>query len=166
MILDEVDLEIRRSFDRSGWLPLLDVDHPPPTVLIREFYSNLSVRFDDSNVQYVTSWIRGEENVITPQVVASLLVYLWYNSLFILMMRPVLLTASCHSSLVLPFSGVLILISPLMSLLSSIICFSRLHVIPFGLSLIYTLFPLRDVLFCMLLSLMPLFVFLLCLLAL
>ena len=50
VILDEVDLEIRRSFDRSGWLPLLDVDHPPPTVLIREFYSNLSVRFDDSNV--------------------------------------------------------------------------------------------------------------------
>ena len=73
VILDEVDLEIRRSFDRSGWLPLLDVDHPPPTVLIREFYSNLSVRFDDSNVQYVTSWIRGEENVITPQVVASTL---------------------------------------------------------------------------------------------
>ena len=95
-----------------------------------------------------------------------LLVYLWYNSLFILMMGPLLLATSCHSSLVLPFSEVLILISHLMSLLSSIICFFRFHVIPFGLSLIYTLFPLRDVLFCMLLSLMLLFVFPLCLLAL
>ena len=94
-----------------------------------------------------------------------LLVYLQYNSLFILMMKPLLLTTSGHSSLVLPFSGV-ILVSPLMSLLSSIICFSGFHVIPFGLSHIYTLFPLRDVLFCILLSSMLLFVFPLCLLAL
>ena len=55
MILDEVDPEIRRSFDRRGWLPLLDVDHPPPAVLIKEFYSNLSVHSDDSNTQYVMS---------------------------------------------------------------------------------------------------------------
>ena len=34
-----------------------------------------------------------------------------------------------------------------MSLLSSIIYFFEFHVIPFSLSLIYTLFPLRDVLF-------------------
>ena len=73
MILDEVDPEIRRSFDRRGWLPLLDVDHPPPAVLIKEFYSNLSVYSDDSNVQYVMSWIRGEENVITLKIVASAL---------------------------------------------------------------------------------------------
>ena len=73
MILDEVDPEIHRSFDRRGWLPLLDVDHPPPTVLIKEFYSNLSVHSDDSNVQYVMSWIRGEENVITLKIVASAL---------------------------------------------------------------------------------------------
>ena len=73
MILDEVDPEIRRSFDRRGWLPLLDVDHPPPAVLIKEFYSNLSVHSDDSNVQYVMSWIRDEENVITLKIVASAL---------------------------------------------------------------------------------------------
>ena len=73
VILDEVDPEIRRSFDRRGWLPLLDVDHPPPAVLIKEFYSNLSVHSDDSNVQYVMSWIRGEENVITLKIVASAL---------------------------------------------------------------------------------------------
>ena len=57
------------------------------------------------------------------------------------MMRLLPLMTSCHSSLVLPFSGVLILVSPLMSLLSSIICFfrischfiwpiSHLHIIP------------------------------------
>ena len=73
MILDEVDLEIRRSFDHRGWLPLLDVDHPPPAVLIREFYSNLSIHSTSSNIQFVKNWIRGEEYVITPQVVASAL---------------------------------------------------------------------------------------------
>ena len=52
---------------------LLDVDHPPLVVLIREFYSNLAIHSDDSNVQYVTSWIRGEEYVITPEVLASAL---------------------------------------------------------------------------------------------
>ena len=66
-------MEIRRNFERSGWLPLLDISHPPPTALIIEFYSNLSVRSDDSNVQYVISWIRGEEYTITPSVVASAL---------------------------------------------------------------------------------------------
>ena len=70
VILDEVDPEIRRSFDRRGWLPLLDVDHPSPAVLIREFYSNLSVHSTSSNIQFVKSWTRGEEYVITPQVVA------------------------------------------------------------------------------------------------
>ena len=47
------------------------MDHPPPIALIKEFYSNLSVHSDDSNVQYVMSWIKGKEYVITPLVVAS-----------------------------------------------------------------------------------------------
>ena len=51
----KVDPEIRRSFNQRGWLPLLDVDHPPLAALIGEFYSNLSVHSDDSNVQYVMS---------------------------------------------------------------------------------------------------------------
>ena len=71
VILDELDPEIHRNFQRRGWLPLLDIDHPPLATLIREFYSNLFVHFDDSNVQYVMSWIRSEEYVITPFVVAS-----------------------------------------------------------------------------------------------
>ena len=73
MILDKVDPEIRRSFNQRGWLPLLDVDHPPPAILIRKFYSNLFVHSTSSNIQFMKSWIRGEEYVITPQVVASAL---------------------------------------------------------------------------------------------
>ena len=73
VILDELDLEIRRNFEHRGWLLLLDFSHPPLIALIREFYSNLSVHSNDSNIQYVMSWIRGEEFVITPSVVASAL---------------------------------------------------------------------------------------------
>ena len=50
VILDEVDSEICRNFERRGWLPLLEVEHPPLAALIREFYSNLSFHFDDSNI--------------------------------------------------------------------------------------------------------------------
>ena len=49
VILDELDGEIRRNFDRRGRLPLLDVDHPPLATLIKEFYLNLSVHSFDSN---------------------------------------------------------------------------------------------------------------------
>ena len=50
----------------------MDIDHPPPATLIREFYSNLFVHTYDSNTQ-VKSWIRGEEYTITPTVVADAL---------------------------------------------------------------------------------------------
>ena len=72
VILDELDPEIRRNFDRRGWLPLLDVDHPPSATLIREFYSNLSVHSYYSNT-LVKSWIWGEKYTITPSVVADAL---------------------------------------------------------------------------------------------
>ena len=73
VILNEVDPEIRRNFECRGWLQLLEVEHPPPTALIRDFYSNLCIHFDNSNIQFVKSWIRGEEYVITLEVVASTL---------------------------------------------------------------------------------------------
>ena len=73
VVLDELDPEIRRNFERRGWLPLLDISHPPLATLIREFYSNLSVHSNDSNTQYVMSWIKGEKYVINPSVVASVL---------------------------------------------------------------------------------------------
>ena len=71
VILDKVNPEIHRNFESQGWLPLLDVDYTPPAALIREFHSNLSIHFDDSNIYYVKTWIRGEDFVITRQVVAS-----------------------------------------------------------------------------------------------
>ena len=73
VVLDELDGEIRRNFEHRGWLPLMDISYPLLVALIRDFYSNLSVHSDDSNTQYVMSWIRGEECTITPSVVASAL---------------------------------------------------------------------------------------------
>ena len=58
VILDEVDPAIRANLESRGWLSLLEIDHPPPTALIREFFSNLSYHIYDSNT-FVRSWIRG-----------------------------------------------------------------------------------------------------------
>ena len=71
-MLDELDSAIRANFESRGWLPLLKIDHPPPTALIREFFSNLSCHVYDSNT-LVRSWIRGVEFTITPRVVAKAL---------------------------------------------------------------------------------------------
>ena len=72
VILDEIDPAIRANFESRGWLSLLEIDHPPPTALIREFFSNLSCHVYDSNT-LVRSWIRGVEFTITPRVVAKAL---------------------------------------------------------------------------------------------
>ena len=69
-MLDALDPAIRANFESRGWLPLLEIDHPPPTALIREFYSNLSCHIYDSNT-LVRSWIRGVKFTITPRVVAD-----------------------------------------------------------------------------------------------
>ena len=49
VVLDELDPAIRANFESRGWLPLLEIDHPPPTALIREFFLNLSCHVYDSN---------------------------------------------------------------------------------------------------------------------
>ena len=72
MILDEVNPAIRVNLESRGWLSLLEIDHPPPTALIREFFSKLSCHIYDSNT-VVRSWIRGVEFTITPRVVAEAL---------------------------------------------------------------------------------------------
>ena len=72
MILDEVNPAVRANLESRGWLSLLEIDHPPPTALIREFFSNLSCHIYDSNI-IVRSWIRGVEFTITPRVVAETL---------------------------------------------------------------------------------------------
>ena len=72
MILDEIDPTIRANFESRGWLSLLEIDHPPSTALIREFFSNLSCHVYDSNT-LVRSWIRDVKFTITPRVVAEAL---------------------------------------------------------------------------------------------
>ena len=49
VILDEVDPAIRANLESRGWLSLLEIDHPPSTALIREFFSNLTCHIYDSN---------------------------------------------------------------------------------------------------------------------
>ena len=56
VIFDEVDLAIRANLESRGWLSLLEIDHPPPSTLSREFFSNLSCHIYDSNT-LVRSWI-------------------------------------------------------------------------------------------------------------
>ena len=70
VILDEVDLAIKANLESRGWLSLLEIDHPPSTALIREFFSNLSCHVYDSNT-VVRSWIQGVEFTVTPKVVAE-----------------------------------------------------------------------------------------------
>ena len=56
VVLDEVDPAIRANLESRGWLSMLEIDHPPSTALIREFFSNLSCHVYDSNI-LVRSWI-------------------------------------------------------------------------------------------------------------
>ena len=72
MVLNEVDPAIRANLESRGWLSLLEIDHPPLTALIREFFSNLSCHVYDSNT-LVRSWIQGVEFTITPRVIADAL---------------------------------------------------------------------------------------------
>ena len=72
VILDEVDPAIRANLESRGWLSLLEIDHPPPTTLIKEFFSNFSCHVYDSNT-LVRSWIQGVEFTITPRIVAEAL---------------------------------------------------------------------------------------------
>ena len=56
-----------------NWGPLCEVSHPLPVSLIREFYLNLSLYFEDIGGHYLTSWIRGTKYKITKHVVSEAL---------------------------------------------------------------------------------------------
>ena len=159
VILDEVDPAIRANLESRDWLSLLEIDHPPPTALIREFFSNLSCHIYNSNT-IVQSWIRGEEFTITARVVAEALgvpivtdlVYPYDES------PPIDEAISLdHLS-----SGVLILGSRLLRFLRPNICFLELRVTHCGPFLISTSSLWSDVCFYMRLCLVPLSVFLIC----
>ena len=46
--LDELPLSVHQNLQCWNWLPLCKDLQPPPTALIREFYSNLHIRSDDN----------------------------------------------------------------------------------------------------------------------
>ena len=161
VILDEVDPAIRANLESRGWLSLLEIDHPPPTALIREFFFNLSCHIYDSNT-VVRSWIRGVEFTITPRVVAVVLgVPIVTDLVNPYDESPPIDEVMSHitgSSI----QWVLILGSRLLCFLRPHICFLELHVIPCGLFLISTPSLWSDVCFSMLLCLVRLSVFLTC----
>ena len=136
-MLDELDLEIRRNFEHRGWLSLLDISHRPLAALIREFYTNLSIHSDDSNTHYVMSWIKCEENTITPSVVAFAFgiplvrqpIYPYDETLSLDDIMSYLTSTS--------ISGVLILVLLPMSLPRFIICFFGFLIILSGPSLTF-----------------------------
>ena len=72
VVLDEVDPAIWANLEFRGWLSLLEIDHPPLTALIKEFFLNISCHIYDSNT-LVRSWIRGVEFTITSRIVAEAL---------------------------------------------------------------------------------------------
>ena len=161
MILDEVDSAIRANLESRGWLSLLEIDHPPPIALIREFFSNLSCHIYVSNT-LIRSWIRGVEFTITPKVVAKALgvpvvtepVYPYTKSSTIdVVMSHIMDPLS---------SGVLILGSRLLRCLRLPVCFVELRVIHCGLFLISTPSLLSDVCFYTLSCLVRLSAFLIC----
>ena len=161
VLLDELDPAIRANLERRGWLPLLGIGHPPPTALIRGFYSNLSIHVYDSNT-LVKSWIRSVEFTITPSIVADALgvpvvqhpVYPYNESPPLDDIMSYITGTSIWWGFNPRITSTELTETTYLSL--------GYRVIPCGLSLIYTPFLWSDVHFCTLLLLMLLLVFLIC----
>ena len=71
--LDELDRSMYHNLESRKWLSLCSDLVPPPTALIREFYSNLSTLSDSFGGHYLTTWIQGEDFQITKQIVSEAL---------------------------------------------------------------------------------------------
>ena len=161
VILDEVDPAIRANLKFRGWLSLLETDHPPPTALIRDFFSNLSCHIYDSNT-VVRSWIRGVEFTITPRVVAQALgvpvvtdlVYPYDES------PPIDVVMSHITGSSIQWGSNSRITSSALS--ETAYLFLRVGVIPYGLFLIFTPSLLSDVCFHMLSCQVRLSAFLTC----
>ena len=57
----ELGSPICRNLKSRDWLPLCQGLLPPPTILIREFYANLSIESNYSGSHILFTWIKGEE---------------------------------------------------------------------------------------------------------
>ena len=71
--LDELEAPICRNLEYRGWLPLCQNLVPPPALLIKEFYANLSIESDYSGSHIFSTWIRGKEFRITNKIVSEAL---------------------------------------------------------------------------------------------
>ena len=71
--LSELDPSIHTNFVSRNWVSLCEVSDPPPTALIKEFYSNHSIYSEIIGDHYLTSWIQGQEFTITKQTVSETL---------------------------------------------------------------------------------------------
>ena len=69
----ELESPIRMNLGSRGWLPLCQDLVPPSTLLIREFYANLSIKSDYSGSHILFTWIWGEEFRITKKIVSKAL---------------------------------------------------------------------------------------------
>ena len=73
IISSELDPSIHRNSMSKKWVSLCEVSNPPPAVLIREFYSNISIYHKMTGGHNLTSWIRGQEFTINKQTVSEAL---------------------------------------------------------------------------------------------
>ena len=55
LVLDELDPSIRTNLVSRNWGPLCEFSHPLRTVLVREFYLNLSIYSENTSGHYLTS---------------------------------------------------------------------------------------------------------------
>ena len=54
-MLSELDPPICRNFVSRNWVSLCEVSDPPLAILIKEFYSNLSIYSEITGGHYLTS---------------------------------------------------------------------------------------------------------------
>ena len=73
IVLSDLDPSIRRNFMSRNWVSLCEVSDAPPATLIKEFYSNLSIYFEDISGHYFTFWIYGQEFTIIKQNISEAL---------------------------------------------------------------------------------------------
>lgn len=68
--LDEIYPFFHRNLQSRNWLSSCSNLVCLPATLVREFYANLFIHFDDSSGHYLTTWIIGEEFHITKKVLS------------------------------------------------------------------------------------------------
>ena len=72
--LDELVPFVQQNLESRGWLSICSDLVSPPTTIIREFYSNMSIHFVATGGHFLTTWIKGgDEYRITKKVMVDAL---------------------------------------------------------------------------------------------